>query len=204
MEEFFTPHDELRTEIAMAAARLIAEEGLDYPTARNQAIKTVAGKGRLAKERIPTDQDIQDELRAYQALFQADTQPGELNELRRVALQFMQEMPEFEPIVYGAAVNGTGSAYSDVHILAFADDAKEVDFWLLNRNMAFEPCEDAILAGKTYPAVAFRWRQRWFQLGVGNLTQRRGLLKRQSPDGTLFQTDVAGLARLIESSERST
>jgi hypothetical protein len=37
MEEFFAPQDELRIEIAMTAARLIAEEGLDYATARNQA-----------------------------------------------------------------------------------------------------------------------------------------------------------------------
>ena len=89
MEEFFAPQDELRIEIAMTAARLIAEEGLDYATARNQAVKALFGKQRVPRERLPSDQDIQDELRAYQALFQADSQPGELNELREVALQFM-------------------------------------------------------------------------------------------------------------------
>lgn len=201
MEEFFAPQDELRIEIAMTAARLIAEEGLDYATARNQAVKALLGKQRVPRERLPSDQDIQDELRAYQALFQADSQPGELNELREVALQFMQGIQQFEPIVYGAAVNGTGSAHSDVHIIAFADDEKEVDYWLLNQNINFDACEDALLAGKSFPAVAFRWKQRWFQLGVASHLQRRGLLNRQSPDGNLFQTDTAGLTRLISQIE---
>ncbi|HEX4917406.1 MAG TPA: UDP-N-acetylmuramate--alanine ligase [Limnobacter sp.] len=198
MDDFFAPQDELRTEIAMAAARLIAEEGCDYATARAQATKAVFGRGKPPRHSVPSDQDIQDELRAYQALFQADTQPGELNELRLVALQFMQKMPQFEPIVYGAAVNGTGSAYSDVHLLAFADDEKEVDYWLLNQNIAFDACEDALLAGKAFPAVAFRWRQRWFQLGVASPLHRRGLLNRQGGENNLFQTDTAGLTRLIE------
>ena len=201
MEEFFAPQDELRIEIAMTAARLIAEEGLDYATARNQAVKALLGKQRVPRERLPSDQDIQDEVRAYQALFQADSQPGELNELREVALQFMQGIQQFEPIVYGAAVNGTGSAHSDVHIIAFADDEKEVDNWLLNQNINFDACEDALLAGKSFPAVAFRWKQRWFQLGVASPVQRRGLLNRQAPDGTLFQTDTAGLTRLISQIE---
>jgi hypothetical protein len=164
-------------------------------------VKALVGKQRLPRERLPSDQDIQDELRAYQALFQADSQPGELNELREVALPFMQGMQQFEPIVYGAAVNGTGSAHSDLHIIAFADDEKEVDYWLLNQNINFDACEDALLAGKSFPAVAFRWKQRWFQLGVANHVQRRGLLNRQTPDGTLFQTDIAGLVRLISPTE---
>jgi len=85
-----------------------------------------------------------------------------------------------------------------VHIIAFADDEKEIDFWLLNQNINFDACEDALLAGKSFPAVAFRWKQRWFQLGVANHVQRRGLLNRQAPDGPPFQTDIAGLTRLIE------
>ncbi|WP_370263360.1 UDP-N-acetylmuramate--alanine ligase [Limnobacter sp.] len=198
MDDFFAPQDELRTEIAMTAARLIAEEGCDYPSARHQAIKTLFGKGKPPKHCMPSDQEIQEELRAYQALFQADTQPGELNELRLVALQFMQLMVQFEPVVYGAAVNGTGNAYSDIHVLAFSDDQKEVDYWLLNQNIAFDPCEDALLAGKAFPAVAFRWRQRWFQLGVASPVDRRGLLNRQGAGDHLFQTDLAGLNRLIE------
>ncbi|MFN4329481.1 MAG: hypothetical protein ACK4FF_11455 [Limnobacter sp.] len=200
MDELPFPQDDLRREIAAAAARMIAEDGLDYPSARNQAIRQVAGKARLPKNSIPTDAEVQDEVRAYQALFMADTQPQELKELRTLALQFMVRMAEFEPIVYGAAVNGTGSQHSDVHLLAFADDEKEIDYWLLNNQVNFEPCEDARLAGRDFPAVAFQWQRRWFQVGVASLRDRRGLLNRNSPDGSQFQTDIAGLTRLLEDS----
>lgn len=200
MEEFFAPQDELRQEIAMAAARLIAEEGCDYPTARNQAMRLVSGKGKVARNSIPSDQEIQNEVRAYQALFLADEQPGELRTLRTTALTLMVVLEQFEPIIYGAAVNGTGSVHSDIHLIAFADDEKEVDYWLLNRNINFDACEDALLAGKAFPAVAFQWEQRWVQLGVASLTLRRGLLNRNSPDTIPFQTDTAGLARLLETS----
>lgn len=198
MEEFFAPHDELRQEIAMAAARLIAEEGCDYATARNQAMKLLGGKTRLARNSIPSDQEIQDEVRAYQALFLADEQPLELRELRELALSLMHKMTQFEPIIYGAAVNGTGSAHSDIHLIAFADDEKEVDYWLLNQNISFDACEDALLAGKSFPAVAFQWQRRWVQLGVASHTLRRGLLNRAPLDKHLFQTDTAGLSRLLE------
>jgi hypothetical protein len=76
MEDLITPQDEVRQEIAMAAARLIAEEGLDYPSAKNQAIKMVLGGQPFAKNRLPNDQDIQNEVRAYQALFQAASTAG--------------------------------------------------------------------------------------------------------------------------------
>jgi hypothetical protein len=36
---------------------------------------------------------------------------------------------------------------------------------------------------------------------VASPVQRRGLLNRQAPDGTLFQTDTAGLTRLISQIE---
>lgn len=198
MEEFFAPHDELRQEIAMAAARLIAEEGCDYSTARNQAMKLLGGKTRVARNSIPSDQEIQDEVRAYQALFLADEQPAELLELRQLALGLMYKMSQFEPIIYGAAVNGTGSVHSDIHLIAFADDEKELDYWLLNQNISFDACEDALLAGKSFPAVAFQWQKRWVQLGVASHALRRGLLNRAPLDKHPFQTDTAGLVRLLE------
>lgn len=200
MEDFITPQDEVRQEIAMAAARLIAEEGLDYPSAKNQAIKTVLGGQALAKNRLPNDQDIQNEVRAYQALFQAEHQPQELAELRAVAAEFMGKIPMFEPIIYGAAVNGTGSALSDIHLLAFSDDEKEIDYWLFNQHIQAEPCNDALLAGKSFPALAFQWKKRWFQLGVASPVQRRGLLKRKETQTPPFQTDLAGLLALIRDS----
>lgn len=198
MDDFFAPQDDLRLEIAMAAARLIAEDGYDYPSARNKAIKELAGNTRLPRDRIPLDVEIEQEVRNYQSLYLSDTQPHELLQLRRSALSLMQALDEFEPIVYGAAVNGTGSHHSDLHLLAFSDNPKEIDYWLLNHNIDFDACEDALLAGRSFPAVAFQWKERWVQLGCTDPRDRRGLLKRSDPP---FQTDTAGLIRLLEETQ---
>lgn len=198
MDDLFAPQDDLRLEIAMAAARLIAEDGYDYPAARNKAIKELAGNTRLPRERIPLDAEIEQEVRNYQSLYLSDTQPQELLQLRRCALSLMQALQEFEPIVYGACVNGTGSHHSDLHLLAFSDNPKEIDYWLLNHNIDFDACEDALLAGRSFPAVAFQWKDRWVQLGCSDPRDRRGLLKRND---SLFQTDTAGLTRLLEDTQ---
>lgn len=203
MGEFFATHDELRSAIAVAAARLIAEDGYDYAAAKNKAMRNLVGKTRLPRQRIPSDQEVQEELRAYQHLFLADQQPRELSELREVALSFMTHIPQFEPIVYGAVVNGTASAHSSVHMLVFSDDPKEIDYWLLDQNIAFEACEDALLAQRSYPAVAFQWRGRWFQVGVATPVHRRGLLHKPGSSATPFQTDLNGFQRIcaLESSQ---
>jgi hypothetical protein len=203
MEEFFTPHDELRTEIAIAAARLIAEDGYDYATARNKAVKTLTGKARLPKDRTPSDQEIQDELHTYQQLFQADHQPQELSELRAIAIDFMHQITHFEPIIYGAVVNGTASIHSDIHLLVFSDDPKEIDYWLLNQNISFDACEDALLAHQNFPAVAFKWHGKWFQVGVASPVSRRGLSNKQTHGGSPFQTDLSGLQHLYTKEKNS-
>lgn len=198
MDDLFAPQDDLRLEIAMAAARFIAEDGYDYPAARNKAIKELVGNTRLPRERIPLDAEIEQEVRNYQSLYLSDTQPQELRQLRQCALSLMQALQEFEPIVYGACVNGTGSHHSDLHLLAFSDNPKEIDYWLLNHNIDFDACEDALLAGRSFPAVAFPWKDRWVQLGCSDPRDRRGLLKRNE---SLFQTDTAGLTRLLEDTQ---
>lgn len=202
MEDFFAPQDDLRLEIAQAAARLIAEDGYDYPSARQKAIKELVGNRRLSRQQIPLDEEVEDEVRAYQQEYLSHCQPQELRALRQIALSLMQALADFEPIVYGACVNGTGSQHSDLHLLAFADNPKEIDYWLLNQNIDFEACEDALLAGRSFPAVAFQWNERWVQLGTAHLHERRGLLKGRAQTH-LFQTDTAGLFNLFNENPSS-
>lgn len=197
MDDLFAPQDPLRHEIAMAAARLIAEEGYDHASARHKATRSILGNNRLPKERAPSDLEIDNEIRAWHALFRSDTQPEELHQLRQAALSLMRALEDFEPILYGSAVNGTANKLSDLHVLAFADDPKEIDYWLLNQGLTFEACEDAHLAGKNFPAVGVQWQNKWVQLGSAEMRHRRGLLKKAPKDEHPFQTDLAGLQKLL-------
>ncbi len=63
----------VREEIAIAAARLIAEDGLDYATAKRKAARQVIGESRVAGEWLPDNDQIEEEIREYQSLFQGDS-----------------------------------------------------------------------------------------------------------------------------------
>lgn len=128
----------LRQAIAARAARMIAEEGLDYASAKRKALREVAGSARLPGDMLPGNECIESEVRAYQLLFQAESQPLHLARLRRNALLLMQLLADFRPQAYGALVNGTASEHSEIHLLLVADSAKDVEIFLLNQGIDFE------------------------------------------------------------------
>ncbi len=181
----------------MTAARLIAEFGYDYATAKQKAAKTIMGQGRIARDLLPSNTEIELEVAEYQALFQADTQPLRLADMRRICLQFMQKISHFSPIVYGALVNGTAGDHSGIHLLAFADDPKETDYWLLNEGLRFEPVQVGAVNGEEVDAVQFAWRGEDFSLATLETTKRRGLLKPPA-DGRLQRLDLLGLQTLLD------
>ena len=200
MNHWTPPTDPLRQEIAMTAARLIAEFGYDYATAKQKAVKSLLGTRRVDRDLLPSNAEIEDEVREYQALFQADTQPQRLAHLRSVCAAFMGEITVFQPLVYGAVVNGTAGEHSGIHLLAFADDPKETDYFLLNAGLNFEPVQVGAVNGQEVDAVQFAWRGEDFSLATLLPVRRRGLL-RPDADGKLLRLDRAGLQNLIDESE---
>ena len=83
------PMDSSKTEIAATAARLVVEEGLEYGPAKRRAVKLLGLNARAA---LPDNAEVEDAVREYITLFCADTQPGELLALRRLALVWMERM----------------------------------------------------------------------------------------------------------------
>src|ERR1700676_5827112 len=82
----------VREEIAIAAARMIAEDGLDYSTAKRKAARQVVGESRVAGEWLPDNDQIEEEIREYQSLFQGDSQPALLRRLRRIAIDWVERL----------------------------------------------------------------------------------------------------------------
>lgn len=130
--------DSLRQTIAIRAARLVAEEGMEYALAKRKAARDILGNQRVPGGVLPDNDEIEEEVRAYQALFQADTQPLHLLHLRRQALQLMERLSEFNPYLCGAVLNGTATQHSDIHLQLFCDSAKDVEIFLLNEGVEFE------------------------------------------------------------------
>ncbi|RFU45774.1 UDP-N-acetylmuramate--alanine ligase [Paraburkholderia sp. DHOC27] len=149
----------VREEIAIAAARMIAEDGLDYSTAKRKAARQLVGETHVSGEWLPDNDQIEEEIREYQAIFQGDSQPAVLRRLRGVALDWMQRLAAFNPYLTGAVLNGTAGEHSDVYLQAFCDNPKEVAIYFLNANIQYDVSETRHFAGRGYvETLSFMWR----------------------------------------------
>ncbi|EKS73434.1 MULTISPECIES: hypothetical protein [Caballeronia] len=140
----------VREEIAIAAARMIAEDGLDYSTAKRKAARQVVGEAKIGGEFLPDNDQIEEEIREYQAIFQSDSQPAVLRRMREVALDWMERLTPFDPYLTGAVLNGTAGEHSDIHLQCFCDNPKEVAIYLLNANVQYDVSETRHFAGRGY------------------------------------------------------
>lgn len=121
-------NDSLTDRIAAEAARLVVESGLEYGPAKQKALRALGER----RAEMPSNEQVEDEVREYIALFCADTQPAELAALRQVAASWMARLSEFRPHVAGAVWRGTATRQSAVHIDLYCDDAKSAEIALLN------------------------------------------------------------------------
>ena len=128
--------DTLKSEIACTAARLVVEEGLEYGPAKRRAVKQL---GLPARTALPGNDEIEDEVREYIELFCADTQPGELLALRRLATVWMARLAEFRPHLSGAVWHGTATRLSDIYIQLFCDDSKSAEIALIDHQVSYVP-----------------------------------------------------------------
>lgn len=126
----------LKSEIAAVAARMVVEEGLDYGPAKRRAVKQLGLPTRTA---LPGNDEIEDAVVEYVALFCADTQPAELLALRRLALVWMERMAEFRPHLGGAVWHGTATRLTDIYIQLFCDDSKSAEISLIDHQVDYLP-----------------------------------------------------------------
>ncbi len=127
----------LAEEIAATAARLVVDEGMEYGQAKRKALRAL-GRAGAGRGGLPSNEQVEDEVRDYLALFCADTQPTELAALRRLALLWMDRLTEFRPHLTGAAWRGTATRLSALHLDLYCDDAKSTEIALINRGIAYD------------------------------------------------------------------
>ncbi|HEX7638385.1 MAG TPA: hypothetical protein VF457_08320, partial [Burkholderiaceae bacterium] len=191
--------DRDRQEIARTAARLVVEDGLDYPSARRKALQA-HGAGR--RTRGPGDEEIEDEVRAHLALFHAETQPAELRALREVALRWMTRLAEFRPHLGGAVWRGTATADNAVRIDLYCDDVKAPEIALLNRGVDYDSVSEplggdrhalTLVLGDRHPELD---DEVTIHLNILDRDDLRGALR---PDarGRTWRGDAAALQRLL-------
>lgn len=179
MADFHSETDALRAEIAVAAARMIAEDGCDYQTAKRKAAKQIFGDRKVGSDMLPDNAQIEDEVRAYNQLFFADTQPARLLHLRKLALRMMEELAQFQPYLTGAVLNGTAGEHSDIHLQLFCESAKDVEIFLLNKNVQFEVTEAPHFGNrnKMVEVLSFMWKNEGIHLALYEIDDMRNSVK---------------------------
>jgi len=194
--------DREQQEVAQAAARMIVEDGLDYASARRKAVQEVGDGDRRLRDG-PSNEAIEDEVRAHINIFCADTQPTELRALRGAALRWMLRLAEFRPYVGGAVWRGTATRQSVVRIDLYCDDIKAPEIALLNKGVDYETVSEPLGRGEHSLTLVLGERDEtlddWItiHLNVLDLDDLRGALR---PDarGRTWRGDAAALRRLLE------
>lgn len=192
----------LRAEIAAGAARMIAEDGADYGTAKRKSARQILGNGRIRGDMLPDNAQIEEEVRLYNELFLGESQPARLAHLRRLALELMEQLQVFRPYLTGAVQNGTAGAHSDIHLQLFPDNAKEVAMFLLNHRIRFEVSESAHFNGHSdaVETLSFLWHGEGVHLALYEADDLRGPA-RSGSGKKIARADVAAVRLLIEQGE---
>lgn len=128
----------LRRSIATQAARLIAEEGIDdYAFAKRKAARQLG----VPERDLPSNAEVEEELAAWRRLYRDEDDDERLSRMRAAAIVTMHMLAPFRPYVTGAVVDGLGDAFSELVLEVFADSAKDVEIYLLGKDVPYEHCE---------------------------------------------------------------
>ena len=143
--------DNLKSEIAATAARMVVEEGLEYGPAKRRAVRQL---GLPTRSALPDNDLVEESVREYIDLFCADTQPAELEALRRLALAWMERLAQFRPYLGGAVWHGTATRLSDIYLQLFCDDPKSAEIALIEHNVDYEARTVTGFNGETVEALS--------------------------------------------------
>lgn len=192
----------LRAEIAAAAARMIAQDGVDTGTAKRKAARQVLGDTKIGSDILPDNEQVEEQVRLYNALFLSATQPARLLHLRTLAAQMMEQLQQFTPYLTGAVLRGTAGEHSDIHLDLFADSPKDVEIYLLNRNVDYEASETPHFNKRlaSVEIVSFIWQKEGVHLTLYQQDDLRGALRKKTTD-QIERANLAEVHALIRESK---
>jgi len=135
----------------------MAEHGIeDFLQAKRKAADRL-GVNDVAV--LPKNIEIEAALRAHQRLFGRDSHDHTLREQRRIALDTMRMLDEFQPRLVGSVLTGTATNYSDINLHLFADRSESVAMRLLEIGVPHEFYERRVKMDAersvNYPALRF-------------------------------------------------
>jgi hypothetical protein len=146
----------MRTRLAREAARIMAEGTRDYATAKRKAAERLASPDT---RHLPSNEEIERELRQYLELFQGAKLPNRLAHLRELALDAMRFLQTFDPRLVGPVLTGTVTEYAVIELHVSADTPEQIALWLDENAIPYEQSERRVrFGGDRYEALpAYRF-----------------------------------------------
>ena len=122
--------------VASRAAEIIMEEGVtDYLFAKKKAAKSL---GLLTNDNLPSNHEIDNALKEYRNIFQEQIDSETIVKIKKEALNIMTLFKDFNPHLTGQLLEGLIPKFPKIQINLFTDNLKEVEYILLNKNIAFD------------------------------------------------------------------
>ena len=188
----------MRTRIAAAAARLMAEDGIDnFALAKRKAARQL---GAADTESLPTNDEVESALRDYRALYQAEEHPERIAELRRVALDAMRALERFSPYLTGPVLKGIAGPYAEIDLQLYPDSTKDVELFLLERNIPFDTAETRRFSGDRAHAVSvfkLDWLGVPLRLSVFDPRDERIALKSSQAGRVMDRAGIAEVGQML-------
>ncbi|MRR34530.1 hypothetical protein EG829_07490 [bacterium] len=144
--------DKIRRSIAREAARLMYEECIrEYRDAKRKAAKAFGPEKALSLgSHLPSNAEIHEQLAILVRMHEGDSQPERLSRMRRAALSWLELFEPFRPYLVGSVLTGTVREESDIDLHLFADSPEEVERFLEERDIPFEPETVSIRYGSEF------------------------------------------------------
>lgn len=188
----------MRMRIAAAAARIMAEDGVeDFALAKRKAARQLGAEDTQA---LPKNEEIEFELRAYQSLYQGDEQRERIRLLRGKALQLMRLLEPFRPYLSGPVLKGTAGRYSEIDLQLFTDESKAVELFLINRDLQYEVTQHRHFAGDRELAISvlrLDWEGIPVSIAVCSANDERGTLKASLAGRPIERAGIPAVALLL-------
>jgi hypothetical protein len=188
----------MRLRIAAAAARIMAEDGIDdFALAKRKAARQLGASDTQA---LPANEEIEAELRAYRALYQAQEHPERIAALLRVALDAMRALERFSPYLTGPVLSGIAGPYAEIDLQLFPASTKEVELFLLDRNVPYTTHEARRYSGDRVHAVSvlsLAWDQVPLRLSVFDPRDERVALKTSQAGKVMERAGIAEVGVLL-------
>ena len=183
----------------------MAEDGIDdFALAKRKAARQL---GAPDSEALPRNDEIEEALRAYRALYQPEEHARRIAELRRIALDAMQALERFSPYLSGPVLKGTAGPYAEIELQLFPQSAKEVELFLLERRIAFTTHEGRRFSGDRAHAMSvfsLTWQEAPLKLSVFDPRDERLALKTSQAGRVMERAGIAEVGALLRSGERPT